>query len=135
MDLFDWWLGPLKSVQGHVLKHSKASPFEELVAMTAVGESGVSVSGDWNFISSQNRDRIELQFEHAQIKCSVFGSTELCIETEDGEPQILNYPHTENIQFELISNIVECLRTGSPALSIGVSAARTNAVIDQVAQL
>ena len=134
LDLFDWWLGPLKSVRGHMLHGSKGSPVEELVAMTATTDTGVSVSGDWNFISSQYRDHIELQFEQAQITCSVFGSTELRIVSEDGEEEILDYPHSENIQFGLISNVVECLQTGSSAWSTADSATRTNAVIDQIAK-
>lgn len=133
LDLFDWWFGPLQSVQGHALNRSKASPVEELVAMTAVAESGVSFSGEWSFISKHNRDRFELEFEHARVTGSVFGPMELRLETEDGEPQVLNYPQPENIQSGLISNIVESLRTGVRALSTGVSAARTSAVIDKVA--
>ncbi len=133
LDLFDWWLGPLGSVHGHALKRAEETPVEELVAMTAVGESGVSLIGEWSFISRHNRDRFELEFERALVTGSVFGSMDLHIEAEGGEAQILRYPQPENIQSGLISNIVGCLRTGEAALSTGVSAARTNAVIDQVA--
>jgi 1,5-anhydro-D-fructose reductase (1,5-anhydro-D-mannitol-forming) len=133
LDLFDWWFGPLGSVQGHALKRSETSPVEELVAMTAVSGTGVSFAGDWSFISQNDRDRFELEFEHARVTGSVFGPMELRIEAEGGETQILNYSQPENIQSGLISNIVRSLRTGAPALSTGVSAARTNAVIDKVA--
>lgn len=133
LDLFDWWLGPLQSVHGHALKRCEASPVEELVAMTAVGETGVSLSGEWSFISRHMRDRFELEFEHALVTGSVFGAMELRIETGSGETKLLSYPQPENIQSGLISNIVGSLRTGATALSTGVSAARTNAVIDQVA--
>lgn len=134
LDLFDWWLGPLLCVKGHTLKRSDASPVEAIAAMNAISESGVSLSADWSFISEQSRDRVELEFERAHVTCSIFGSTELRIETADTEPEILDCPHGENIQFDLISNIVSSLRMGEPALSTGISAARTNAVIDQVAQ-
>jgi len=133
LDLFDWWLGPLRSVHGHALKRSEASPVEEVVAMTAITENRVSLAGEWSFISRHAKDRFELEFERGRVTGSVFGAPELRIEEEGGEPQILNYPQPENIQFNLISNIVESLRTGAPALSTGVSAARTSAVIDQVA--
>jgi len=132
LDLFDWWLGPLRSVHGHALKRSEASAVEELVAMTAISESGVSISGEWIFISRRNHDHFELEFEHARVTGSVFGPMELRIETGGGDPEILRYPPPENIQFNLISNIVMSLRKGAPALSSGVSAARTNAVIDKV---
>lgn len=132
LDLFDWWLGPLTSVQGHALKRSDTSPVEEIVAMTAVSESGVSLTAEWNFISRSKEDWFELEFEHAHLSGSVFGAMELRIEAVDEEPHCLDFPQPENIQFNLISNIVESLRTGAPALSTGVSAARTNAVIDQV---
>jgi 1,5-anhydro-D-fructose reductase (1,5-anhydro-D-mannitol-forming) len=133
LDLFDWWFGPLRSVHGHALKRSEASAVEDLVAMTAVAEGNVSLSCDWNFISRYHNDRFELEFECARVTGSVFGAMEILIETDGGEPQTLNYPQPENIQSNVISNIVESLRTGAPALSTGVSAARTNAVIDQVA--
>jgi predicted dehydrogenase len=132
LDLFDWWLGPLLSVQGHALKRCSDSPVEELVAMTAISESGVSLTAVWSFISSQKSDRFELEFENASVSGSVFVAMELRIETENGEPEILNYPQPENMQSSLIANIVQSLRTAKPALITGVSAARTNAVIDQV---
>lgn len=134
LDLFDWWLGPLGTVQGHSLKRTETSPVEEIVAMTAIAASDVSFSGDWSFISQQKRDGYELEFEHARISGSVFGRLEFVIETADGKSQIQSFPLPENIQFNLISNIVESLRSGTPALSTGVSAARTNAVIDAVAR-
>ncbi|QTN33937.1 Gfo/Idh/MocA family oxidoreductase [Akkermansiaceae bacterium] len=133
LDLFDWWLGPLGFVQGQASKQSEASPVEEAVAMTAVSGSGVSFVGDWSFISREDVDRFELEFAHARVSGSVFGPMELRIETEIGETQTLVYPQPEHIQSGLIANIVSSLRTGAPALSTGVTAARTNAVIDKVA--
>lgn len=133
LDLFDWWLGPLRAVQGHALKHSGKSPVEEVVAMTAVCGTDVSFAGDWNFISGRNEDRFELEFEGARVSGSVFGAMEIVIEAEGAEPRVLRYPPPEHIQSGLISNIVGNLRTGMPALSTGVSAARTNGVIDRVA--
>lgn len=134
LDLFDWWLGPLQAVHGHALKRSAASPVEELVAMTAVSARGVSLAADWSFISLRDQDRFELVFEHAIVTGSVFGAMELRIRTEGGETQTLSYPQPENIQSGLISNIICSLRDDTPALSTGVSAARTNAVIDRVAR-
>jgi predicted dehydrogenase len=133
LDLFDWWIGPLQSVHGHALKRTEGSPVEELVAITAVGETGVSLAGEWSFISRLKCDRFELEFAHAVVTGSVFGAMDIRIETDGGEPQILSYPQPENIQFNLISNIVESLRSGAATLSSGLSAARTSAVIDQVA--
>ena len=133
LDLFDWWLGPLLSVQGHALKRSVAAPVEEVVAMTAVSGTDISFAGDWSFISGRSEDRFELVFENARVSGSVFGAMEILIEPEGGEPQVLRYPPPENIQSGLISNIVASLRSGAPALSTGVSAARTNVVIDRVA--
>ncbi len=132
LDLFDWWLGPLGSVQGHALRGSADSRVEALVAMTAVAASGVSFCGDWSFISSHAQDAVSLQFEDARLTCSIFGAPELRIEGVDQAPQILRFTLPANIQLHLISNIVAHLQTGVPALSTGVSAARTNAVIDQV---
>lgn len=133
LDLFDWWLGPLGSVHGHTLKRAATSPVEERVAMAAVTKSGVSLTAEWSFISRHRRDAFELEFEQALVRGSVFGAMELRVETQSGEPQLLKYPQPENIQSALIANIVDHLRTGASALSTGVSAARTNAVIDQVA--
>ena len=134
LDLFDWWLGPLGSVQGHALKRYEAAPVEALVAMTAVAGDGVSVACEWSFISRENGDNFILEFEHARVSGSVFGTLDLRLETATEEPQIIKYPYPEHIQSGLISNIVDNLRTGVPAFSTGVSAARTSAVIDQVAR-
>lgn len=132
LDLFDWWLGRLRKVQGHVLRKSDASPVEDLVALTAISETDVLLSADWSFISEQARDCVVLEFEGARVSCSIFGATEISIETAEAEAEILNLAHLENVQHHLIANIVDCLRTGATALSTGTSAARTNEVIDQV---
>jgi predicted dehydrogenase len=133
LDLFDWWLGPLGSVQGHLITRSQESPVEELVAMTAVAGAAVSVAADWNFISTQARDDVTLEFERARVTCSVFGSTDVCIQSADAMQDVIKRPHSEHIQFDLITNIVDSLRTGAPALSTGITAARTNHVMDQIA--
>jgi predicted dehydrogenase len=135
LDLFDWWLGPLRSVSGHALRQNAASPVEELVAMTAIGGADVSLSADWNFISHQEVDCVLLEFEKAQISCAVFGPPELRIEAVGEESQILNFSLPENIQYHLIENSVAHLLGGTPALSTGQSATRTSAVIDQVASI
>ena len=134
LDLFDFWIGPLNSVRGHLWKRTPDTPIEEVAAMTATGESGVAFSGNWDFISPTHQDCVELEFRNARITCSIFGAAQLQVTRKGEETESLEYTLPENIQFNLLGNIVESLRTGTPALSTGISALRTNQVIDCVQQ-
>lgn len=133
LDLLDFWLGPLNQASGHCLNISGNSPVEELVSMTALSESNVPIAATWNFISTESTDQVCLRFSKGVIRCSIFDSSSLEIEAIDKAPYTESFDLPENIQYPLILNIVESLRTGSPAVSTGLSASRTNGVIDAVA--
>jgi len=133
LDLFDWWLGPLEATSGHCLRRTETSPVEDRAALTAVTNGGVSVAASWNFLSPFHVDRVELTFDDGDIRCPVFGSTTLEFRLADGSTREEDHPHGPHIQENLISSIVEAIRTGSPAPSTGESAMRTNQVMDRVA--
>jgi 1,5-anhydro-D-fructose reductase (1,5-anhydro-D-mannitol-forming) len=133
LDLFDFWMGPLKGVEGQLLVAKGGGAVEELVSMSAHTAEGVSITGAWNFISRNSADVVTLRFSAGEIRCSVFGPPEVEITDSAGDTRTETFQLPENIQLPLISNIVKSLREGAVALSTGASARRTNEVIDAVA--
>ncbi|WP_269522587.1 Gfo/Idh/MocA family protein [Coraliomargarita parva] len=133
LDLFDYWLGPLLDVSGHVINRTGNTAVEELAGMTAHSAAGVAIQCTWNFISSEHLDTVTLRFSGGVLRCSMFGHADLHITDASGEERVESYELPENVQHYLIANIVAALRSDEPALSTGASGLRTNRVIDLVA--
>lgn len=133
LDVFDFWLGSLTDVRGHMMDVTGNGQVEELVSLTAQAEGGVSLVGSWNFISPESVDRVTLRFSKGVVRCSIFGKPELSLSDASGHVYSEAFELPENMQLHLIEDVVASIRTGEPALSTGASALRTNQVIDSVA--
>jgi len=134
LDLFDDWGGPLDRVAGLMTNLSGRGKVEELVTMQAQCANGGLLSASWNFASSESIDRVTLRFEHASVHGSVFGPPELRIQRPGSDAEVEPFEKPENIQLPLIANVVAALQGRESALSTGLTARRTNRVIDAVAR-
>lgn len=134
LDLFDHWVGPLGEVQGQLLNKTGQTEVEEIASLIARSATGVAVSASWNFISTESRDCVLLEFEKGVVRCSIFGPPNIRVINAMGEESVETFELNENIQFNLIENVIASIRTGAPPLSTGSSALRTNEVIDAVAR-
>jgi predicted dehydrogenase len=133
LDLFDFWLGPLNRVAGHMLPDTDNPAIEARVAMTAVGAGGASLSASWDFAAVHPTDCVLIACTHAEIECSVFGPAEILVRRGHGAIEAKTFEVPAAIQQCMIENIIDSLRHGKMPLSTGRSALRTNTVIDQVA--
>lgn len=138
LDLMDWWFGPATEVRGMRSVRLGLGVEDSAVAALRMA-SGVLLSAHWCFAASpaSRCDVIEVTGTSGQIRTSCFGPGKYTIwapGVEAAAGQEVHFQMPTSIQEPLIHQIVGELR-GTPGVkspSTGVSAARTNYVLEQL---
>lgn len=131
LDILDFILGPLESVEGDAANLISPYAVEDTVAMRFRVSSGAFGVGTWNFASHAREDVIEITGTDGRLTLSTFGNEPVQIETAQGV-ETFDLPNPPHIQQPLIQSIVDDLHGKGKCPSTGVTAARTSAVIDKV---
>jgi predicted dehydrogenase len=134
LDYLDFLFGPVISAKGHHGRQAKQYEAEDMVAGSFFFENGVIGTGNWCFTSAQvgAMDRTEIFGSKGRIRYETFGQGAFELETEKGGFQKFRFELPTHIQFNLIKSIVEELRGEGICPSTGISAARTNWVLEQM---
>lgn len=133
-DLLDYLFGPIVDAKGHTANVAKLYDVEDTVSATFQFQSGIVGSGSWSFVAapSTRTDTIEVVGTLGKLSFSTFMFTDIVLETSNG---IMKYTESnpDNIQYYLIQSIVKYLQgEGAEVVSTGVSAARSNWVMDEI---
>ncbi|MHC4856939.1 MAG: Gfo/Idh/MocA family protein [Planctomycetota bacterium] len=131
IDLLQFFFGEIKTVKGHASNQQKLYNAEDTVSGLLLFENLVHVSYIWNFNAYSNLDRTEIVGDKGKITFSTFENNPIVLENEQGTQQF-NIENPENIQQPLIQTIVNQLRGNGTCPSTGLTAAKTNWVMDSV---
>ncbi len=132
-DFLDFLFGAVVSAHGSATNRAGLYPAEDVVAADFAFVSGVCGAGLWCFDvpETAREDVIHIIGSRGMISFSTFGKTPVVLrrgaegfEFEDEYPDHIHEP--------FVASVVGALLRGSECPSTGVSAARTNWVIDQV---
>jgi predicted dehydrogenase len=131
LDYLDYALGPIHRVEGFASNQGGHYRAEDMVSAAYTFESGVHGVGTWCFTSYKQVDANEIVGTAGKVRFSSFGVEPVLLETREGvtEFPIANPAH---VQQPLIQMVVDELLDRGTCPSTGVSAARTNWVMDQV---
>lgn len=133
LDFLDFLFGPVKKVSGISRNFGGLYKSEDTVVASMEFENGVLGSGTWSFVSdnASRRDVIEIIGTRGRIEFSTFGHEPVLL---FNEREFLEFPYInpENIQYNLISNVVNAIKGKAECVSTGVSAARTNLVMEKI---
>ncbi|NHN31715.1 Gfo/Idh/MocA family protein [Paenibacillus agricola] len=131
LDLLDELFGPIVSVKGFAGNQGQHYEAEDIVTATYQFESGVYGTGNWCFSSYEDMDKNEIIGTKGKITFSTFQNSPIIVTTPEGEEQfMIEHPH--HIQQPLIQTVVDALRGEGACPSTGVSAARTNIVMEEI---
>jgi 1,5-anhydro-D-fructose reductase (1,5-anhydro-D-mannitol-forming) len=131
LDVLDFLLGPLASVHGAAANVASPHAVEDSVAMSFKTTGGALGTAQWCFASATRADEIVIFGERADVRLSTFGNE--AVELHQGERvERFELPNPPHIQQPLIQSIVDELHGRGRCESTGVSAARTQAVMDTV---
>jgi len=131
LDLLDWLLGPLEHVSGTAVNVASPHDVEDNVALQFRTASGALGTARWNFAAGTRADQIVLEGEEGELRMATFGEDPILLEQASGVERVA-IPHPTHIQEPMIATVVADLRGAGHCESTGVSAARTQAVMDAV---
>lgn len=131
LDLLDYLLGPVRSVQGFASNQAHHYAAEDIVTGTFVFESGVHAVGTWCFAADTRRDSTEIVGTNGQISYATFGAQPIVLTTSSGRQEFA-FDDPAHIQQPLIQTVVDALNGTGSCPSTGASAVRTSWVMDQM---
>jgi predicted dehydrogenase len=134
LDILDYLLGPIDEVKGFVKNELKAYPAEDSVALSFKFVNGIIGTGIWNFCSYERQDKIEITGDKGRVSFSVFGEEPIELKVNKSRPRIFNLKNPLHIQEPLIQTVVDHSLGRGECPSTGLSAARTQQVIDKALQ-
>jgi predicted dehydrogenase len=128
LDIVDFILGPLEEVHGDAVNRASSYAVEDIMTLhfRAGGVPGVGI---WSFATTVQEDVLEFSGTKGRISLSVFGSEPVVVGQQEDRREI-DLPNPTHIQQPLIQTIVDELLGRGQSPSTGVTAARTNAVLD-----
>ena len=131
LDILDYILGPITSVQGLASNRLKLYPAEDIVSGVFGFQSGVQGIGTWCFSSFQKNDNTEIIGSKGKLSFSTFDAKPIKLTTLNGETEYaIGYP--QHIQQPLIQYVVNDLIGIGHCPSTGETAIRTTWVMDQL---
>ncbi len=133
LDFLDLLFGPIVKVNGFKTNQAGLYPAEDVVSATFQFENGVIGNGLWCFTAdpvSELEETVIIGAE-GQIRYQNFGDNKVVLERNAGR-EVFEFAMPEHIQEPLIQTIVKDLLGLGICPSTGISAARTNWVMDQL---
>lgn len=133
LDYLDYLLGPIEKAHGFKTNQAGLYQAEDLVTANFVFQNGVFGTGAWCFTAGKPAVKEESKIigSKGQITFHFFTDAKVTLETAAGK-EVFDFTLPAHIQQPLIEQIVAELLGKGTAPSNGVSAARTNWVIDQI---
>ena len=131
LDILDYILGPIRQARGYADNQAKLYNAEDIVTASLSFESGVKGTGIWCFSSFTDYDMNEIVGSKGKISFSTFGSEPILLTTIEGITPI-SIVNPVHIQQQLIQSMVNDLNGIGVCPSIGMSAARTSRVMDEI---
>lgn len=133
LDILDYIFGPILSAKGMSANQARLYPAEDIVAANFLFKSGVMGNGVWCFTAAENAnsDRIEIIGSKGKIIFATFAREPVRLDTAAGVEKF-NLPPPVSIQQPLIQTIVDELLGKGKCPSTGLTASRTNWVMEEI---
>ncbi|ULT58908.1 Gfo/Idh/MocA family oxidoreductase [Neobacillus drentensis] len=133
LDLLDFLLGPIKEAQGFTSNQAGYYHAEDIVTGTYRFESGVHGVGNWCFSAFEDVDVNEIVGSEGKITFSTFGNEPIVLTTASGTEQWSFEPPMHVHQYLVETIVAELSGESKECPSTGVSGARTNWVMGEIA--
>ena len=133
LDFLDYLLGPIRRAQGMAANQAGKYKAEDIVTSSFQFDNGTLGSGLWCFSATEceSQEMITLFGSLGTIRFQCFGDNHVILEDKKGK-QVFSFEMPKHIQEPLITSVVDDLLGRDICQSTGISAARTNWVMDQM---
>jgi predicted dehydrogenase len=135
LDIMDYFFGPIVEASGRCANQAGWYSVEDIVCSHFRFGNGVLGTGTWCFSVNLNKplDRIEILGSDGLMTFATFDGSPITLRTSSGVKEY-DTLCPNPIQMPLIETIVAELQGESQCPSTGVTAARTNKVMEQIVQ-
>lgn len=133
-DALDFIFGPIEFAQGMAVNQAGHYAAEDLTIASFKFKNGILGQGVWAFNTSSESEQelTTIIGNKGEISFSFFGDHSVQVKVENKPKQVYKFNISKYIQTPLIQTIVNDLLKKGKCQSTGVSAARTNWVMDQI---
>jgi predicted dehydrogenase len=133
LDLLDHWLGPVVSVEAEARTLTPGSVVADEISARLTFDGGAHGTALWSFASATSQDEILVLGRRGRLSVPVFADGPIVWSGPDGQEHSETIVQPEHAQQPLIRQMIDELRgVGGPCASTGVSAARTQGVLDAI---
>ena len=133
LDLLDHWLGPITATSGHAVTRTPGGRVEDEVTARFTFASGAHGVLFASFDGVSDVDDLRVFGANGSVRVPVFADGPVVLEGADGSERAERIAHPDHVQEPLIRQVVDDLRgRGGACASTGVSAARTQGVLDAI---
>lgn len=130
LDILDYCVGPVREAVGLAFNRTGLYRAEDTVSAAFRFAGNVQGSGQWSFDASHARDRVTLWGTRGSISFPTFGTT-YTLQREDTDKEF-SIADPSPVQLPLVQQVVDTLRGEGSCVSTGLTAMRTDRVIDAV---
>ncbi len=133
-DLLDYLFGPIAQVAGFAQNQAGAYKAEDAVVASFAFDSGILGTGLWSFAAAKGTELEETTIigSEGAVTFPFFGAPTVSLH-QDGKPvETFEFAMPKHIQSPLIETIIQDLQGTGTCPSTGVTAARTNWVLEQI---
>ena len=133
LDFLDFVFGPITEANGFATNNNPWYKTEDTVCATFKFSNGMIGNGLWSFATHKKatEDTMEIIGTEGSILFSGFDHQPIKLIKENGTVEF-PYLNPENIQYNLIKQVTESILFGKNCVSDGISAARTNKVMEKI---
>lgn len=135
LDFLDFLFGPIQSAHGHANNQSGLYSAADIITSSFTFENGIQGVGSWCFTVDKKAEKDELTIIGTEGKLTIpfFGSAEIILEkTNLKRKKRFTFDLPKHIQQPLIQTIVDDILGIGTCPSMGISAARTNWVMEEM---
>lgn len=131
LDILDYWFGRISEVRGLVDNLAHLYDVEDTVAASWTHAQGIRGFGHWDYVGSDDVDRVEIIGSAGRIELEFFTDTPLKLFVGDSLTEI-DIPNPEHVQQPFIQSIVDELNGTDVCPGNVASAAHANWIIDEI---
>jgi predicted dehydrogenase len=134
LDIMDWLFGPIKSAKGIAINQAGLYKADDLVLGQFQFESGIAGQGSWCFTTSENAESemTTIYGSKGTLRFPFFGDHSVILHLDGRQPEKQVFDIPQHIQLPLIQSIVDELRGIGTCPSTGITAARTNKIMEMI---
>lgn len=135
LDYLDFVFGPIVSAVGYAGNQGQLYTAADIITSTFTFENGIQGIGSWCFTADKvsEKDKLTIIGTEGELSLSFFGDAEIILKKSDiEEKKKFKFDLPKHIQQPLIKTVVDDLLGRKTSPSTGLSAARTNWVMEEM---